>query len=47
MVATDASCFMPWIASQYGLKLPRTYKMKPSCMQSSGDKTDLNKTVCG
>ena len=50
LVATDAICFMPWIASEYGLKLPEEYeeiiKNRESCRVGSGDKTDINKEVC-
>ena len=46
MVATDAICFMPWIARQYGLKMPEFYKQKKSCNIPTGDRTDINKAVC-
>ena len=50
MVATDAICFMPWIAAEYGLKLPEEYeeiiKNRESCRVGTGDKTDINKEVC-
>ena len=46
MVATDATCYMSWIAGEYGLQLPRDYTIKASCSQSTGDKADLNKAVC-
>ena len=46
MVVTDATCYMSWIADQYGLKLPRDYKVKESCTQSAGDRTDINKDIC-
>ena len=50
LVATDAICFMPWIASEYGLKLPEEYeeiiKNRESCRVGTGDKTDINKEVC-
>ena len=46
VVATDATCFMSWIAKEYGLKLPRDYATKETCSKSTGDKTDINKDVC-
>ena len=46
MVVTDATCFMPWIAAQYGLSLPRDYKVKDSCTQSTGNRDDINKEDC-
>ena len=45
-VATDATCFMAWVAEQYQLSLPQEYKRKASCMQGKGDRADFNKTVC-
>ena len=46
VVATDATCFMSWIAKEYGLRLPRDYVVKETCSRSFGDKTDINKDVC-
>ena len=46
LVATDAICFMPWIAAEYGLRLPEDYKVRPSCFTGVGDKEDINKEVC-
>ena len=46
LVATDATCFMAWIVAQYGLKLPKHYKMKDRCFKGVGDKTDINKKSC-
>ena len=47
-VITDATCYMDWIAEQYGLTLPSniTYKYKASCHQSTGDIEDFNQTQC-
>ena len=48
MVATDAICYMSWIAAQYGLEAPDQFKNLPdSCSQSTGDKTDIDKLDCG
>ena len=46
MVATDAICFMPWIAAEYGLRLAEDYQVRPSCFTGVGDKEDFNKEVC-
>ena len=50
MVATDAICFMPWIAAEYGLRLEEDYddmiRNRPSCFTGTGDKTDINKEIC-
>ena len=47
LVVTDATCYMGWIAEQYGLELPDWYKKKlrrkPTCTMSSGDINDVNK----
>ena len=44
MVATDAICFMPWIAAEYGLRLAEDYQVRPSCFKGVGDKEDFNRT---
>ena len=50
LVATDAICFMPWIAAEYGLRLEENYddmiRNRPSCFAGTGDKTDINKEIC-
>ena len=47
LVVTDASCYMGWIAEQYGLELPEEYerklRRKPTCTMSSGNINDVNK----
>ena len=45
-MATDAICFMPWIAAEYGLRLAEDYQDRPSCFTGVGDKEDINKEVC-
>ena len=45
-MATDARCFMSWIASQYGMKLEKEYRDRPSCRTGTGDKEDVNKEEC-
>ena len=46
-MVTDASCYMGWIAEQYGLELPEQYerklRRKPTCTMSSGNINDVNK----
>ena len=46
-MVTDASCYMGWIAEQYGLELPEEYerklRRKPTCTMSSGEINDVNK----
>ena len=46
LVATNAICFMPWIAAEYGLRLAEDYQVRPSCFTGVGDKEDINKEVC-
>jgi len=45
-VFTDASCFMDWIASQYGLKMPESYKKPDSCTLEKGNKNDIDQHFC-
>ena len=45
LVATDATCFMGWIVAQYGLKLPKHYKMKDRCFKGVGDKKISTKNL--
>ena len=46
-MVTDATCYMGWIAAQYGLELPDEYerklRRKPTCTMSSGNINDVNK----
>ena len=50
MVVTDATCFMKWIAEQYGLQLPPHYekylKKNPRCSQGTGNINDVNREHC-
>ena len=48
LVATDARCFMPWIASQYNMKLEKDYSeiTKKKCQIEEGDKTNVDKKDC-
>ncbi len=34
--ALDARCFMPWIAANYGMKMPDNYAMPASCHTDLG-----------
>ena len=43
-VATDASCYMQWIADQFNLKLEYEYEKKRSCFTPSGDREDIDRT---
>jgi hypothetical protein len=45
-VFTDASCYLEWIAAQYGLSMPAGYNKPASCSASSGDKLAVNNTNC-
>ena len=45
-VFTNAFCYLPWIAAQYGKSMPADFRLPTSCFQSRGDKKDLNKAIC-
>ena len=45
-VFTDARCHMPWIALQYGMKMPASYQVPASCDQSKGRKGDIQQQLC-
>ena len=47
MVATDGVCYISWIAQQYGLQLEQEYSTPESCTKSNGDKSDINRAICG
>ena len=32
-IFTDAYCYLPWIAGEYGMKLPESYTPKDTCSQ--------------
>ena len=42
-VATDATCYMDWIADQFNLKLEKEYERKTSCFTPSGDRKDIDR----
>ena len=48
-MVTDATCYMEWIAEQYGMELEESYRQRlrdnpnPRCTQSQGDINDVNK----
>ena len=46
LVFTDARCFMPWIASQYNMKLEKTYEEKVNCEKGTGEKSNINQERC-
>ena len=41
---TEGSCYLPWIADQYGLVLAKGYNT--NCGKATGDATDVDKKVC-
>lgn len=43
-VFTEGSCYLPWIAASYGMKLAEGYAT--GCRDSSGDKKDINNMQC-
>merc|ERR1719400_580133 len=45
-IFTDAYCYLPWIASEYGMRLPDGYKRPPSCDQSRGERNNINLGDC-
>mgnify|MGYP001427038769 FL=1 len=45
-MATDARCFMPWIASQYNMKLEADYAERLNCQNGEGDKNNVDKEQC-
>ena len=45
-VVTDATCYMAWIAEQYGLRLTQEYSNKRSCSYGKGNMNDFNRTIC-
>ena len=47
LVATDARCFMPWIASQYNMKLEKDYNTERlNCQNGRGDKNNVDQEIC-
>ena len=45
-MATDATCFMDWIAEQYNMELVQPNRKKTSCFTGKGDREDKDETVC-
>ena len=45
-VFTDAYCYLPWIASEYGMAQPENYRTKKSCTQSRGLRQNIDQPVC-
>ena len=43
---TKLSCFLPWIASKYGLQYEGDSQTDPACSKGEGDPTDVNKPNC-
>ena len=45
-VFTDLRCYLPWVAKQYGMRLPTSFQKPSSCDVSHGDREDIDKEVC-
>ena len=45
-VFTDAYCYLPWIAGEYGMKLPESYTTKDTCSLTIGERDNIDKKVC-
>ena len=45
-VYTRLSCFLPWIAEQYGLTYTPSQPPEPECEQGTGDINEVSATVC-
>ena len=46
LVVTDARCFMPWIASQYNMKLEKEYEERDNCKKGEGKISNVNQDRC-
>ena len=46
LVVTDARCFMPWIASQYNMKLEKDYKPRDNCQKGNGNRDNVDQKRC-
>ena len=46
LVITDARCFMPWIASQYNMKLEKQYERNKNCEKGSGSRSNVDQDKC-
>ena len=46
LVFTDARCFMPWIASQYNMKLEKDYEERVNCKKGAGKRSNINQKRC-
>ena len=46
LVVTDARCFMPWIASQYNMKLEKEYEERANCKKGEGQSSNIDKKRC-
>ena len=45
-VFTDLRCYLPWVAQQYGMRMPSSFVRPGSCDRSVGDQTDLEQRQC-
>ena len=46
LVVTDARCFMPWIASQYNMKLEKDYEPRDNCKKGNGNRDNVDQKIC-
>ena len=46
LVVTDARCFMPWIASQYNMKLEKDYAERENCQKGTGNRDIVDQEEC-
>ena len=45
-IFTDAYCYLPWIASMYGMKPPKDYTDKASCTETKGRRDAIHEARC-
>ena len=45
-VFTDAFCYLDWIADQYGMTMPDSYKKPSSCTEPKGSIDDIDEKIC-
>ena len=45
-VFTDLRCYLPWVAQQYGMRMPSSFVRPGSCDRSFGDRADLEQREC-
>ena len=45
-IFTNAYCYLPWIAMEYGMRLPSDYTYKDSCNLSRGNIRNIDQDTC-